>query len=281
MMNRLKRKFLDSLSGFYNEKEIRSLFFQSVQKVTGYSKSALLANPDFPFSGEQEKQLNIILAQLLTMEPVQYILGECEFYGLPFYVNPSVLIPRSETEELVEWILSDHSNRTGNLLDIGTGSGCIAVSVARLLKSFSVSAIDVSASALAVAKKNAERNGCQIQFMQTDILNPENSFEEIAFDVIVSNPPYIREQEKQQMSDNVLKYEPHLALFVPDNDPLVFYRSISVFGKKRLKENGKLYLEINEGLGEETVNLLSLLGYRDVVLRKDIFGKDRMIRATR
>jgi len=213
------------------------------------------------------------------MEPIQYILEECEFYGLPFYVNSSVLIPRPETEELVEWIISDHSNRNGNLLDIGSGSGCIAVSIANFLKSFSVSAVDVSGSALAVARRNAERNNCQVQFMQADILKPENNCFDGAFDVIVSNPPYVREKEKQQMSQNVLGYEPHLALFVPDEDPLLFYKAIALFGKRRLKTEGKLYLEINEGLGKESVTLLACLGYRDIILRKDIFGRDRMIRA--
>ncbi len=280
-MQRLKQKFFDSLSAFYDEREIASLFFQSVQNVTGCSKSGLLANPGFTFSAEQAMELNTILARLQAMEPVQYIFEECEFYGLPFYVNPSVLIPRPETEELVEWILSGYANRSGNLLDIGTGSGCIAVTLAHFLKSFSVSAVDISAGALATAKKNAERNNCRVRFSQADILKPATVFEDDMFDVIVSNPPYVREQEKKQMSDNVLKYEPHLALFVPDDDPLVFYRAIALFGKKRLKENGKLFLEINEGLGEETVNLLSLLEYREVVLRKDIFGRNRMVRAER
>jgi len=279
-MQRLKQKFLDSLPAFYSEREIVSLFFQSVQKVTGYSKSGLLANPDFTFSAEQETELNTILTRLQAMEPIQYIFGECEFYGLSFSVNPSVLIPRPETEELVAWIISDHANQSGNLLDIGTGSGCIAVSLAHFLKSFSVFSVDISDAALTVAEENAERNNCHVQFTQVDILKPENVFEDDAFDVIVSNPPYVREKEKQQMSNNVLEYEPHLALFVPDDDPLVFYKAIALFGKKRLKEGGKLYLEINEGLGKDTVTLLSLLGYRDIVLRKDIFGRDRMIRAS-
>ena len=280
-MQQIKQNFLNSLSGFYTEKEILSLFFQSVQKVTGYPKSVLLADPAFSFSCEQEKQLNTILVRLQAMEPIQYILEECEFYGLLFYVNPTVLIPRPETEELVEWIISDHSGQRGNLLDIGTGSGCIAVSTGNFLKSFSVSAIDISGSALAVAKRNAERNNCQIQFMQADILKPDNIRFDDIFDVIVSNPPYVREQEKQRMSQNVVGYEPHLALFVSDDDPLVFYKTIALFGKKQLKERGKLYLETNEALGKETVTLLSSLGYKDIVLRKDIFGRDRMIRATR
>ncbi len=280
-MQGLKQKFLNSLSTFYNEREISSLFFQSVQKVTGRSKPGLLANPDFIFPAKQEAELNTILARLQAMEPVQYILGECEFYGLPFSVTPSVLIPRPETEELVEWILTNHTNQSGNLLDIGTGSGCIAVTIARFLKSFSVSAIDISNAALTVAKKNAKRNNCQIQFSQVDILKPVTVFKEKLFDVIVSNPPYVREQEKQEMCNNVLEYEPHLALFVPDNDPLVFYREIALFGKKYLKENGKLYLEINEELGKETVNLLSSLEYCNIELRKDLSGKDRMIKAKR
>ena len=277
-MRRLKQKFLDRLSGFYTEKEILSLFFLSVQKVTGCSKSVLLSDPAFSFSYEQEKRLDTILVRLQAMEPVQYILEECEFCGLVFYVSPAVLIPRPETEELVEWIISDYSGQSGNLLDIGAGSGCIAVSIANSLKSFSVSAMDISGAALTVAKRNAERNNCQIQFIQADMLKPDPICIDDIFDVIVSNPPYIREGEKQRMSQNVLGYEPHLALFVPDDDPLVFYQKIALFGKKQLREGGRLYIEINEALGKEIVTLLSSLGYRDIVLRKDIFGRDRMVR---
>ena len=278
-MQQLKRKFLNCLADFYSEKEILSLFYQSIQKVTGCSKSVLFANPGFSFSCSQENRLDVILTRLHSMEPIQYILGECEFYGLPFYVNPSVLIPRPETEELVDWIISDHSGQSGNLLDIGTGSGCIAVASGKFLKSFSVSAIDISEAALAVAKKNAEKNNCHIQLIIADILKPDNIDFNDAFDVIVSNPPYVCEREKQTMSQNVLGYEPHLALFVPENDPLLFYKAIAMFGKKRLKAGGKIYLEINETLGKECVTLLDSLGYQDILLRKDIFGRDRMIRA--
>ena len=278
-MQQLKQKFLDNLSKSYDEKEILSFFFQSVQKVTGCSKSVLLANPAFSFSDEQEKRLDAILIRLQAMEPIQYILEECEFYGLSFCVNPSVLIPRPETEELVEWIISDYSGQSGNLLDIGTGSGCIAVAAGKFLKSFSISAIDLSEAALAVAKENAERNHCRVQFMQADILKPDDMDFDGDFDVIVSNPPYVCEREKGRMSQNVLRYEPHLALFVRDDDPLLFYKAIALFGKRRLKAEGKLYLEINEELGKECVALLASLGYRDIVLRKDIFGRDRMIRA--
>ena len=280
-MQQLKQKFLDSLSKYYDEKEILSLFFQSVQNVTGCSKSVLFANPAFSFSGEQEERLDAVLTRLQAMEPIQYILGECEFHGLSFCVNPSVLIPRPETEELVEWIISDHSGQSGNLLDIGTGSGCIAVTAGKFLNSFSVSAIDLSESALAVAKKNAEKHRCCVQFMQADILKPDEIDFDNAFDVIVSNPPYVCEREKGRMSQNVLGYEPHLALFVPDDDPLLFYRAIALFGKRRLKAEGRLYLEINETLGKECVTLLHSLGYDDITLRKDLFGRERMIRATR
>jgi release factor glutamine methyltransferase len=280
-MQQLKQNFLARLSDVYPEKEISSLFFQSVQKVTGCSKSVLLANPAFSFSGEQEKRLDAILTRLQAMEPIQYILGECEFYSLSFCVNPSVLIPRPETEELVEWIISDYSGQSGNLLDIGTGSGCIAVATGKFLKSFSISAIDLSEAALAVAKENAETHHCRVQFMQADILKADDIDFDDDFDVIVSNPPYVCEWEKQRMSQNVVGYEPHLALFVPNDDPLVFHKAIALFGKKWLKGEGKLYLEINEGLGEECVTLLAALGYRDIMLRKDIFGRERMVRAVR
>jgi len=280
-MQQIKQKFLDNLSESYNEKEILSLFFQSVQNVTGYSKPLILANPAFSFSGEQERRLNAILARLQAMEPVQYVLEECEFYGLSFYVNPSVLIPRPETEELVEWIISDYSGRSGNLLDIGAGSGCIAVAAGKSLESFSISAMDISAQALAVAKKNAERHNCRMQFIEADILKHDGIDFEEDFDVITSNPPYVTEHEKDRMSQNVLEYEPHLALFVPDNNPLVFYDAIALFGKRKLKAGGKLYFEINETLGEDSVTLLDSLGYSDVTLRKDIFGRDRMVRAMR
>ncbi len=280
-MKQLKEKFFNSLPKFYDKKEIQALFFQSIKEVTGYSKSALLVNPAFVLSYEQEERLNMILARLQAMEPIQYILEECEFYGLPFYVNSSVLIPRPETEELVEWIISGYSGQSGSLLDIGTGSGCIAVSTAKFLESFSVSAVDISVAALEVAKRNAKRNDCPVEFIQGDILKANNICADDIFDIIVSNPPYVREQEKESMLQNVLEYEPHLALFVPDNDPLLFYRAIALFGKERLKKEGRLFLEINEALGKETVELLSSLGYRDITLRKDIFGRERMIRATR
>ena len=280
-MQRLKQKFLNNLADFYPPKEILSLFFQSIQKVTGCSKSVLLANPDFSFSCEQENLLDTILTRLQSMEPIQYVLGECEFYGLTFCVNPSVLIPRPETEELVDWIISDYSGQSGNLLDIGTGSGCIAIATGKSLKSFSISAIDISEPALAVARENAKKHNCHIQFIKADILNPDNIDFDDVFDVIVSNPPYVCEQEKHTMSRNVLGYEPHLALFVPNNDPLLFYKAIAAFGKKRLKAGGRLYLEINEAMGKDCVNLLGSLGYRDVVLRKDIFGRDRMVGAVR
>lgn len=281
MLLQLKQTFLNDLQEFYPENEILSFFFQSVQKVSGYSKSQLLANPDFAFSEQQKEQLSTILTRLKKMEPIQYILEECEFFGLPFYVNPSVLIPRPETEELVEWIISDNSEKKGKLLDIGTGSGCIAISTGKNLNSFSVSALDISEPALVVAKRNAEKNGCEIYFILDDILKNDFSAHADMYDVLVSNPPYIREVEKQTILPNVLDHEPHRALFVPDHNPLIFYEAIALFGTKKLNNGGTIYFEINEALGQETVSLLSSFGYQNIILRKDIFGKDRMIRASK
>ena len=279
MLTQLKHRFCKTLQTCYPEEEITALFFLSMQKITGDTRSALLANPALSLTAEQEERLTTVLTRLQRMEPIQYIFEECEFYGLTFGVNPAVLIPRPETEELVEWIVSDCVGTSGKLLDIGTGSGCIAVATARFLESFQVSAIDISRDALTVAQKNAQKNGSHIHWIEGDILQPGNLEFIDTFDVIASNPPYICESKKRQMARNVLEYEPSTALFVPDNDPLIFYKAIASFGKKHLNKTGWLYLEINETLGQETVDLLISSGYEKVELRKDISGKNRMIRA--
>jgi release factor glutamine methyltransferase len=212
-------------------------------------------------------------------KPIQYILGETEFYGLPFLVNENTLIPRPETEELVEWILEstkyEEQNTKLNVLDIGTGSGCIAISLAKNLPSAQVSAIDVSEKALATAHKNAKINKVDVNFILKNILETESLDEK--YDVIVSNPPYVRNLEKEEIKPNVLEYEPHLALFVEDNDALLFYRKIAALAKKNLSENGKLYFEINQYLGKETVRLLEGMDFKNVILKKDVYGNDRMI----
>jgi release factor glutamine methyltransferase len=210
--------------------------------------------------------------------PIQYILGETEFYGLPFYVNESVLIPRPETEELVDWIQKEnYKSAELNILDIGTGSGCIAIALRHEFPSSTVDAFDVSEKALETAKQNATHNKLEVNFKAVDILNAP-AFNK-KWDIIVSNPPYITENEKDTILSNVLDHEPHLALFVPDNDPLLFYREIAFFAQQYLTPAGKLYFEINRNAGNHTLELLTGMGYRDVELRKDISGNDRMVRA--
>jgi len=225
------------------------------------------------------KNWNLILEQLKKEIPIQYLLGSTSFYGLNFEVNSDVLIPRPETEELVDWIIKDclifRNDVTLKIVDIGTGSGCIAISLAKNLPNAQVFAIDVSGKALATAKKNAELNNVEVTFIQKNIL--ETASLDFQFDIIVSNPPYVRNLEKVEINKNVLDNEPHLALFVDDNDALVFYRKIAELAQKSLSKNGQLYFEINQYLGKETVALLENLGFENLELRKDIYGNDRMI----
>jgi release factor glutamine methyltransferase len=223
---------------------------------------------------------NAILTKLQQEIPIQYILGKTHFYGLDFEVDENVLIPRQETEELVEWIITNQQiNKSINqqILDIGTGSGCIAISLAKNLTSAKVYAIDVSEKALNVAQKNADLNQVEVTFINQNILETEDL--QASFDIIVSNPPYVRNLEKAEIKKNVLANEPHLALFVDDHDALIFYRKIAELAQKNLKENGQLYFEINQYLGKEMVDLLQKMGFVEVALRKDIYGNDRMIMA--
>lgn len=230
---------------------------------------------------EDEKALEEVLQRLERHEPIQYVLGEAPFYGYVFSVNPSVLIPRPETEELVELICRRHAQEKGlQLLDIGTGSGCIAISLALCLPEAGVSALDVSAEALAVARKNAERLQADVQFFRTNIL--EEYPEELPLlDVVVSNPPYVREMEKSLMKPNVMNWEPHTALFVKDADPLLFYRRIAELASEHLKEKGWLYFEINEAYGQQVAEMLGEFGFREVLVLQDLQGKDRMVQAQR
>lgn len=225
------------------------------------------------------EQFIAVLDRLKLSEPIQYIFGETLFYGLPFTVNRDTLIPRPETEELVSWILEDRLEITSSqvsVLDIGTGSGCIAITLAKHWENASVRAWDISEEALVVAQKNALLNKVKIDFEPVNILTIEDTSHR--FDIIVSNPPYVRELEKTKMQKNVLDYEPHTALFVSNLDPLLFYRKIAALAKKALATKGLLFFEINEYLGEALVQLLEEEGYTDIMLKKDFFGKDRMIR---
>ncbi|WP_429401080.1 peptide chain release factor N(5)-glutamine methyltransferase [Mucilaginibacter lappiensis] len=275
------------LNKVYETKEIQAITLLAISEISGLSKASIKAFPERELSNEQTQKLKNTLTQLQTGEPIQYILGITDFYGLPFKVNPSVLIPRPETEELVEWILSVAGTRlpvagsqfTGNILDIGTGSGCIAISLKKNLPQAQVSAIDISERALQTAKENAELNEVEVNFIHADILNINSEIKLPKSEIIISNPPYVTLDDKKQMHTNVTNFEPHTALFVPEHDPLIFYKAIADFALLNLTPNGLLFFEINELYGQETVKLLKDKGFVNAELRKDMSGRDRMIKA--
>ena len=276
--------FDKSLSPLYDPSEATSIKYVAIEDVTGLSKTRIHAFPEKVLSDEQSQRLSHILLKLNIGEPIQYVLGHTEFYGLPFNVTPAVLIPRPETEELVEWVLATVKRNDGrqNILDIGTGSGCIPISLKKHLPTATVTAIDISANALVIAKQNAVLNEVEVNFMEVDILNNilTKSIQQ-HFTIIISNPPYVTNREKAQMHINVLDNEPHLALFVSDSDPLLFYHAIADFAQLYLEPNGHLFFEINENFGEQTVELLKNKHFNNIELRQDIYGKNRMIRAMR
>lgn len=273
--------YKSELVDIYNDNEINSFVALSMEKLLGYSKVQLLLNKNQTVSESMLLKFNWIVKDLKHQKPIQYILGETEFYGHIFKVTESVLIPRPETEELVHWIITDYKDQNNiTLLDIGTGSGCIPITLKKHLNA-NVSSWDISADAIAIAKENATINEVSINIEQHDILNVNTQEYKVKFDVIVSNPPYVCETEKSMMSDNVLKHEPSLALFVDDADPLLFYRSILKAAQTMLKPNGVIYFEINERFGEEMNKLALELGYTKVELRKDLNGKDRMMKFAR
>ncbi|MCD7935872.1 MAG: peptide chain release factor N(5)-glutamine methyltransferase [Tannerellaceae bacterium] len=270
-----------SLSAWYPAEELTSLSRMVLSHVTGLSSYQLLSDKDKELSLTEKARLAEILERLKNYEPVQYILGSCEFYGLPFRVTPATLIPRPETEELVEWILQEQTGASPRILDIGTGSGCIAVALASQLKTAAVYALDISEEALQVAMENATVNEVEILFLQGSILDGEEcKWLPGRYEIIVSNPPYVTEQEKGEMEANVLRYEPHTALFVKDEDPLLFYRAIARVGRTRLVPGGRLYVEINRRFGQEVTEMLREEGYKEVVVKKDLFGNDRMVKAS-
>lgn len=248
-----------------------------------YTRLDYCLGKDRDFSKEEREDFENIVSRLLENEPVQYVLGEAEFCDQQFLVNHNVLIPRPETEELVHWIVSDASDFPDRprILDLGTGSGCIAISLACLLPRASVSACDISEGALAVARENAARLEASVSFFRDDILDPEHLAEEPCWDVWVSNPPYICDRERQEMTRNVLDHEPHTALFVPDHDPLLFYRAIAESGLRYLRLGGSLYFEINRAYGRATSEMLEEMGYKEIQIRQDQFGNDRMIKCRR
>lgn len=275
-----RAEFIQELTPIYDAGEAESFFYLILEEQQHLKRIDLALNPTLTFSGDEIQHWNSILEQLKKEIPIQYLLGKTSFYGLNFEVNENVLIPRPETEELVDWIVGDcfvpSNDRRLKILDIGTGSGCIAISLAKNILNVEVFAIDVSEKALATAKKNAEINGVNVTFLEKNILETEDL--ERHFDLIVSNPPYVRELEKQEIKKNVLDNEPHLALFVADNDALIFYRKIAELAQKNVSQNGQLFFEINQYLGKETVDLLVKMNFKNIELRKDIYGNDRMIR---
>ncbi|MBS9463110.1 peptide chain release factor N(5)-glutamine methyltransferase [Flagellimonas sp. 389] len=308
LLKEIKTIFHKELDKLYPNEEVDAFFYQLIEHYLQLERFVLVLQPNVSITKEEEQPLFEALAQLKLEKPLQYILGTAYFMDMEFKVNEHVLIPRPETEELVEWIISDNSqdaeqsnpdaersrsvisaalnDRKSDLinddqglriLDIGTGSGCIAIALAKKLPNAKVFAIDISEKALEVAQKNAELNEVEVTFIKADVLDLELE-PELEFDIIVSNPPYVRELEKSEIQRNVKDYEPHLALFVPDEDALLFYRAITMFAQKNLSKTGSIYLEINQYLGEETKLLLEAHNFSEIELRKDIFGNNRMLK---
>jgi release factor glutamine methyltransferase len=270
-----RSRFTNRLTPLYDAEEADRFFIISLEELKGWRRVDLALNPEAALTEAELEKWNAVLYQLETHKPIQYIFGKAYFYGLDFAVNENTLIPRPETEELVDWVVAENSAKAIKLIDIGTGSGCIAISLAKNLPNADVSAMDISTGALAVAKGNAAHNNVTVNFIQQDVLALVAFTEK--YDVIVSNPPYVLELEKQEIKPNVLEFEPHLALFVSDTDPLLFYRRIALLAKAGLNLGGRLYFEINQYLGQETVAMLKAEGFTDVVLRKDMYGNDRMV----
>lgn len=291
-----KTHFFETLKNNFPNTEIDTFFAFLMEEYLNFKRIDIVLKPDFLIDETTENQLNIALEKLKNHEPIQYILGKTEFFGFPFIVDKNTLIPRPETEELVEWILTEVSllqksiSREISILDIGTGSGCIAISLSKRLKNIKISAIDISKKALKIAQKNAKLNKVTIDFFEMDILkitslenllkNQNSTHQPVKFDIIISNPPYVRNLEKIEIKKNVLENEPHQALFVSDENPLIFYEKIADLAIYHLSENGVLFFEINQYLGKEMLEMLEKKGLKNCEIRKDVFGNKRMIKAT-
>ena len=271
--------FKEELKALYPQREIEGITYILLEHLLNYSKIEIQLNKNEKIEQNNFERISEALVDLKRSIPIQYIIGETEFYDLRFKVNEHTLIPRQETEELVHAIINDNRVVNPKILDVGTGSGCIPIVLAHNIVGANVSSVDVSEGAIVIAKENALINKTEISFYHRDFLNWEDYSWDKDFDIIVSNPPYVKESEKELMQKNVLAYEPHTALFVDDNDPLIFYRRIAEFAKSHLKKGGKLYFEINEALGCEMVELQESLGFTSVRLMKDLNGRDRMTSA--
>ncbi|NNK82549.1 MAG: peptide chain release factor N(5)-glutamine methyltransferase [Flavobacteriaceae bacterium] len=284
ILKTLRTYFNSELLGYYPDTEISSFFHILSEHILKLNQINIALNLYQVVSGKKYDKFQTAIDRLKVYQPIQYILGQTEFYGLKFKVNDSVLIPRPETEELVDWIIKASISKDKiRILDIGTGSGCIAISLAKHLPNAKVLALDISSKALKVAQENAKQNDVDVEFMHKNILSIPNYFldSQDRFDIIVSNPPYVRQSEKTEMKPNVLENEPHIALFVDDDDALQFYKAIVQLSVNNLNKNGMLFFEINEYLGNEMIKLLQKFEFENIDLKQDLFGKDRMIKATK
>lgn len=287
LLREIKNIYHSELDAIYGKEEVNSFFYLLIEHYFDLERFVLAIQPELVIDKKQETIIFQALSELKLEKPIQHIIGMAYFMDLEFKVNEDVLIPRPETEELVRWILDDFKDTAKNLtiLDMGTGSGCIPISLDKNLTDAKVFGLDISADALKVAEENNRLLGANVKFFQVDMLSlmSETSTKELEqkFDVIISNPPYVRELEKVEMRNNVIDHEPGLALFVPDEDPLKFYKAVVNFAADHLNENGCLYLEINQYLGKETKQLLEKSNFKTIELRKDMFGNDRMIKGIR
>lgn len=274
----LQPYFNEKLGSIYDQREIDNLFYWFIEAEFGLTK--------FEFKQSQQRlsesellAVRSVVKRLQNNEPIQYVLGFTEFYGCKIKVNSNVLIPRPETEELVDLILKNSDDNL-SILDIGTGSGCIPIALKKTNPSFKIVGLDISGGAIELAKESADLNSVSIQFLERNILSDELSDLD-KFDIIVSNPPYVLESDKKKMAENVLEFEPHLALFVADADPLLFYNRIADLGLKKLNSKGEIYFEIHENFGQQTKDMLEHKGYKNVKIIADLQGKDRMISGNR
>ncbi len=281
------KNLLIELSKIYNDREAATIADLVIEKISGLSKTQRLINKQLLLTENQQQQLNFFTEQLLQFKPVQYVLNEAWFAGLKLYVDEHVLIPRPETEELVDYIIQDAERNFYNrnpaspltILDVGTGSGCIAIALKKKLSLSTIYALDISEQAIDIASKNASENNVKINFIQANILHLNAEINLPVFDIIVSNPPYIPKYQSSEMASNVVLFEPHEALFVPDNDPLIFYNAIADFAQQHLSKKGKLFFEINETMAKPVEALLHQKKFSDIIIKKDLQHKDRIISA--
>lgn len=278
-VNDYKKRFLNQLPAFYDETERLNLFYMTMEFVLNYNKADVVLNGNESILIENQQKIDAIIKRLQDNEPIQYITQQANFFGYDFKVSPATLIPRPETEELVDWILTEmkkQPQKNWRVLDIGTGTGCIPITIKKEFPLAEVFAIDISVDALKIAQENATKLQADVTFIQQDILQTEQLD---VYDIIISNPPYVRNLEKAEINENVLQHEPHLALFVDDNDPLIFYRKITQLAYKSLHENGMLFFEINQYLGNEMQEMVSAY-FKTIELKKDFIQNDRMMKAS-